>query len=150
MPRKQKPEMSQSSSLSVADLERMLNERRGELSKLEERRERIAAELAECDARIAELSGGAVSRGGRTRRRRRPGGRRVRNQPALKQVISEILQKSKKPLSLDDIIERVQAAGYRSSSANFRQVAYLNLFNMKRNGEVEHDSETKLYRAKAG
>ena len=134
--------MARIEALSVADLERMLEERRSELAGLLEQRERI-------DARIAELSGSAGRGRGRTRLRKKPGRRRARNQPALKSVITEILQKSKKPLSLDEIIEKVESTGYKSSSGNFRQVAYLNLFNMKKNGEVEHDSATKLYRAKS-
>ncbi|HEX6985353.1 MAG TPA: hypothetical protein VF170_08245 [Planctomycetaceae bacterium] len=140
--------MARAESLSVAELEQMLESRRAELGKLMDQRDRLAAELAECDARINELSGGST--GGRRRRvarRRKPGRSRIRNQPALKTVITEVLQKSKKPMSLDDIIEKVLATGYKSTSENFRQVAYLNLFNMKKNGEVEHDPATKLYRA---
>jgi len=141
--------MARNETLSVPELERMLDARRGELAKLTSRREQLAAELADCDLRIAELSGGSAASSGakRVARRPKPKRGRIRNQPSLKAVIVDILQKSKKPLSLDDIIEKVQATGYRSTSENFRQVAYLNLFNMKKNGEVEHDSETKLYRA---
>lgn len=143
--------MARNDALSVAELERMLDDRRAELAKLTDRRDKLASDLAECDARISELTG--ASRGGsggaaKVARRRKPkrGRGRFRNQPSLKSIIVEILQKSKKPMSLDDILEKVKATGYQSSSENFRQVAYLNLFNMKKNGEVEHDSETKLYR----
>jgi hypothetical protein len=136
--------MARNEALSVAELEKMLAERRAELGRLMAQRDQI-------DARIAELTGGGMRRRGRGRGRvavrRKPGRGRVRNQPALKQVINDILQKSKKALSLDEIIEKVQATGYKSNSGNFRQVAYLNLFHMKKNGEVEHDSASKLYRA---
>ncbi|MGC1273748.1 MAG: hypothetical protein WBC44_08585 [Planctomycetaceae bacterium] len=143
--------MARTDALSVAELERMLDDRRAELAKLTDRREKLSSDLAECDARITELTGASRGGGGKVARRRKPkrGRGRFRNQPSLKSIIVEILQKSKKPMSLDDVIEKVKATGYQSSSENFRQVAYLNLFNMKKNGEVEHDSETKLYRANA-
>lgn len=136
--------MARSESYTVAELEQMLNAaRQTEINKLRERRNQIAAELADCDRQLAALTG--ESPGGRLVRKRRPGG--GRSQPALKKVILEILQKSKKPISTDDIMERVQASGYKSKSDEFRKVVYLNLFNLKKNGDIKHDPASKLYSA---
>jgi hypothetical protein len=142
--------MARSDSLSVAELEQMLDSRRAELSDLESRRSQLAAELEECDARISQLTG-TPGRGRRGRKvaRRRPGGGRGRKQPALKNVIVEVLQKSKKALSVDEIVDRVLATGYKSSSDEFRKVAYLNLFHLKTSGDITHDPATKLYSANA-
>jgi DNA-binding transcriptional MerR regulator len=143
--------MTRLEALSLAELERMLEGRRAELAELTERRERLAAELAECDAQISRLSGDR--RRGRPPKvavRRKPGQRgRIRNQPPLKNVILDVLQKSKKALSVDEIMERVQASGYKSRSDEFRKVVYLNLFNLKKDGEVNHDPNTKLYSVRA-
>lgn len=147
--------MARIDALSVAELEQILTERKEELSELQARRESLTAELATCEARIADLlgsgSGSVSSKAPKTAKvaRRQPKRRRPRNQPSLKSIIQDILQKSKKPMTLDEIIEKVNETGYRSKAKDFRQVAYLNLFNMKKNGEVLHDSETKQYRAAA-
>jgi hypothetical protein len=145
--------MARADSLSVAELEQMLEARRSELSELESRRNKLAAELEQCDARISELTGARGRGRGRKVKRRRPGrpggGGGGRKQPALKSVIVEVLQKSKKPLSVDEIVDRVLATGYRSKSDEFRKVAYLNLFHLKTSGEVNHDPATKLYSANA-
>jgi len=45
------------------------------------------------------------------------------------------------------LAERVRAAGYKSNSDEFRKVVYLNLFNLKKAGEIKHDPATKLYSA---
>jgi hypothetical protein len=137
--------MARTDSLSVAELEQLLRDR------LIEQRDRLAAELAETERRLGELGGGA---GGEVRRRvvrkQRPGGgRRNRNQPALPQVIQEVLQKTKKPLSTEEVMERVLATGYKTTSANFKNVVYLNLFKMRNNSEIEFDAANKTYSAKS-
>lgn len=142
--------MARTESLSVAELERLLDDRRAELLELEGRRSRLAAELAECDSMIEQLTGARSGgrKGGKIAVRKKPRGG-GRKQPALKNVIVEVLQKSKKALSVDEIVDRVHATGYRSSSDEFRKVAYLNLFHLKKDGEIMHDPETKLYSAKS-
>lgn len=153
--------MAVKSSYSVADLEKMLEKQRGELDRLETRREKLAADLAECDARISELNGsggGAVASPARratkkktskkvARQKKTGGGKRVRNQPSLRQVVLDVLPAAKKPLSLDEVMERVLATGYRSNAGNFRQVVYLNLYNLAKKGTINHDSASKLYSA---
>jgi DNA-binding transcriptional MerR regulator len=61
------------SGLSLNDLRRMLEEKEGQLSGLAERRDELAAELAEVEAELA-AAGGAVRRGpGRPPGKRGPG-----------------------------------------------------------------------------
>jgi hypothetical protein len=55
--------------------------------------------------------GGSRSRGGR-----------VRNEKSLTALMGEILGKAGKPMPVGDIVAKVQAAGYRSNSANFRGI----------------------------
>lgn len=139
--------MARAETYSVAELEQMLEAaRKNELKRLADRRDQLAGELAELDRQIGNLGGEENGRG-RLVRKRRPRGGRGRNQPSLKKVVLDVLQKSKKPLSTDEIMERVQAAGYKSSSDEFRKVLYLNLFNLKKSGEISHDRATKLYSA---
>lgn len=152
--------MAVKSSYSVADLEKMLEKQRGELSRLEARRDKLTADLADCDARIGELNGGGVTGSGPVRRatkkkkskkvarrKKTAQGKRVRNQPSLRQVVLDVLPAAKKPLSLNEVMERVLATGYRSNAGNFRQVVYLNLYNLAKKGSIKHDSKTKLYSA---
>ena len=152
--------MAGKTSYSVTDLQKMLEKQHAELDKLKSRREKLAADLAECDSRISELNGagaGAVGTGGdgvgvkratkkkKVARAKKGGGKRVRNQPSLRKVIMDVLPSAKKPLPLDEVMEKVLATGYRSNAGNFRQVVYLNLYNLAKKGEINHDSKTKLY-----
>ena len=50
------------------------------------------------------------------------GGRRARNDQSLVQVINSVLNKAERPLLVSAIADAPTAAGYRSSSANFRGI----------------------------
>ena len=52
----------------------------------------------------------------------RGGGRRARNDQSLVEVINSVLQKAGRPLRVSAIADAASAAGYRSSSANFRGI----------------------------
>lgn len=96
--------------LSISALENMLQQRRAELAKLRKQRAGLERDLAKIDRRI-ESMGGSRSRGGR-----------VRNEKSLTALMGEILGKAGKPMPVGDIVAKVQAAGYRSNSANFRGI----------------------------
>src|SRR3954447_23096735 len=96
--------------MSISELENILQQRRGELSKLRKHRATIQRNLDRLDRQIESLGGGRA-RGGRTR-----------NTRSLTALLEEVLQKSSKPMQVGDIVERVQDAGYRSKSANFRGI----------------------------
>ena len=105
---------------SVAELERELAERKRGSEKLLRKRERVLAQLADIDAELAEMgispSGSALNRaggggGGRTR---------PRNDKPLPEAMVEVMRG--KQMGVSEIAEAVQAAGYKTSSANFRTI----------------------------
>ncbi len=123
---------------SVADLERILDERKGQLQDLAKRRDQAQKELDKLDAEIQGLVGvgGSV---GKIRRRRR----RVKNAQSLRAVVLEILGKNKKGFTLADLVVKVNESGYKSSSRNFRNVLYQCLYNTE---GIVHDDATGCYR----
>lgn len=123
---------------SVADLERILEERKSQLQDLAKRRDQAQKELDKLDAEIQDLvgPGGNV---GRFRKRRR----RVKNEMSLRAVVLEILGKNKKGFTLADLAEKVSETGYKSASRNFRNVLYQCLYNTD---GIVHDDSTGCYR----
>ncbi len=123
---------------SVADLERILDERKGQLQDLAKRRDQAQKELDKLDAEIQGLVGvgGSV---GKIRRRRR----RVKNAQSLRAVVLEIMGKNKKGFALADLAVKVNESGYKSSSRNFRNVLYQCLYNTE---GIVHDDATGCYR----
>jgi hypothetical protein len=123
---------------SVADLERILEDRKTQLQDLAKRRDQAQKELDKLDAEIQDLvgPGGNV---GRFRKRRR----RVKNEMSLRAVVLEILGKNKKGFTLADLAEKVSETGYKSASRNFRNVLYQCLYNTD---GIVHDDSTGCYR----
>lgn len=125
-PRKQKPAGKPLETVSTAKLAEELSRREKELSRLETRRERVAAQLAELDDQIATLAGaggyGATARGGV---RRRP-----RNDKPLADALVEVL--TGQTMGVSEVAEAVQRAGYRTSSPNFRTIVNQTLLRDKR------------------
>ena len=107
------PRGSNGVNLTLDQLERMLNQRRRELSRLTRKRATAEKRLSDIDERIRRLGGAAGVRGG---------GRRARNDQSLVEVIHGVLQKAARPLRVSAIADAASAAGYRSSSANFRGI----------------------------
>ncbi|MDB5323509.1 MAG: hypothetical protein JWN40_5140 [Phycisphaerales bacterium] len=112
------------SGLSLAQLERLMQSRRGEMAKLTRKRDKLQKQLDAIDERIASVSGGG-SIGGRP-------GSRARNKSSLQEVILQVLSKSNGPTSVGDILDKVSATGYRSTSANFRGIVNQTLIKDKR------------------
>jgi hypothetical protein len=104
-------------------LERMIHARRLEVRRLERLRAMYQRKVDSVDRRIAALSGNG---GGRA------GGRRRRNETNLSDAIAAVLSRAPSPLGVGDIVERVRAAGYRSSSANFRGMVNIALVKDRR------------------
>lgn len=107
--------------MSISELESMLQQRRGELGKLRKQRAELQRRLDKLDRRIESLGGGTGGRGGR-----------ARNEKSLKILMVEVLEKAGKALAVGDIMHKVQSAGYRSSSANFRGIINQTLIKDKR------------------
>jgi hypothetical protein len=101
---------TKSSSWSLRDLEKMISTRRAALAKLTKRRAKAQKQLDTIDREITQF-GGSGSRGSG----------RAKNAQSLVATLGAVL-KGKESMSVGDIVDAVQARGYRSSSANFRGI----------------------------
>ena len=118
-------------ALTIAQLERMLENRRSEASELQRERNKLMQRLDTLDRKLGALAGagmrfrnGAGAGGG--------GGGRGRNAKSLVASMEAVLAKSGKPMSVGDIVDAVQSGGYRSNSANFRGIVNQTLIKEKR------------------
>ena len=125
--------------MTVSDLERLLDTKKTQLNAALKKRATFLKDLEQVEKRIRELEGKPRTTRKKTRRVRR----RARNKVPLPAVVTEILAKSKKGLSLSELREKVLATGYKSNSANFKNVLYQCLYNSKK---FIHDEKTKTYR----
>ncbi len=89
----------------------MLNVRRSELAKLQKQRAGLVRELASVDRSISRIGGVGGTKGGR-----------ARNEQSLTETLQSVLKDAGKPMGVGEILAAVEAAGYRSSSANFRGI----------------------------
>lgn len=121
--------------MTVAELERILNTRRSALQELNKRRSKVQKELDKIDAEIQTLTGAS----GRQR------GRRSKNKLSLREMVLDLLKKSKKGYSLADLSRIILESGYKTASTNFRNVLYQCLYNT--NG-IYHDEASGTYRYK--
>ena len=111
-------------AFNIAQLERILEERRSELNRLERQRSDLQRKLDGVDRQIMKLNGSLRGRrGGSGGTGGGGGGRtRARNEHSLVDVIETVMRENGKPMRVGDIVEAVQAGGYRSTSANFRGI----------------------------
>ena len=125
---------------SLADAERVLEERKTQLRELSTRRDAAQKELDKIESEIAGLvgDGRAVGRNGRRARRRR-----AKNDRSLRAVVLEVLKGAKPGFSLKDLAEKVTSTGYKSTSRNFRNVLYQCLYNTE---GIVHDDATGRYK----
>jgi methionine salvage enolase-phosphatase E1 len=125
---------------SIADLERLLDERKAKLQDLLQARDRLQKQLDDLDAQIqdaASVDGPLIRRRGRKRR--------VKNETSLKAVVQQVLAKNKKGLSLADLEAAVTETGYKSGSHNFRNVLYQAAYHSP---DIARDEKTGLYKLK--
>src|SRR5258708_39560403 len=98
--------------LSLGELERLLKKRRREVDALTRKRAKIEKKLRALDEKIRLASGaGPTTRSGR-----------ARNELTLVDAIEGAFKGTAKALKVGEIMERVLASGYRSTSANFRGI----------------------------
>ena len=109
--------------MSVAQIERELRKRARFVGTLSRRRDRLAAKLDVMDARIASM-GGLSRAGGRGRFgvRKRP-----KNATNLVEALAKVL--ANKTLSVTEVAEVVQKAGYKTTSPSFRTIVNQTLIN---------------------
>jgi hypothetical protein len=117
-------------ALTIAQLERLLENRRREAAELQRERNKLLQRLDALDRRLGSLAGS----GGRGRNGSSGGGRggRARNPKSLVASMETVLERAGKPMSVGDIVEAVQSGGYRSNSANFRGIVNQTLIKEKR------------------
>src|SRR5262245_35808874 len=130
--------MAKDTSLSLADLEKLISNRTGQLDTLLKKRDELEAEVESLDAQLQEFvtTGSISKRGGR---------KRPRNEAPLRRVMLEVLGKTKRGLSLADLSQRIKETGYKSHSHNFKNVVYQCLYNTK---SVVRDDATGCYKVK--
>ena len=119
MPRPPNP-----AELTISDLERMLQKRRSALQSLARERDVAQRRVDALDAKIRLLRGGSTVGNGAP-------GRRRRNETSLVGTLAQVLRKAGKPLNVGDIVEKVQAFGYRSTAANFRALVNQTLIKQR-------------------
>lgn len=111
------------SSISVLDLKRELIKRQRTVGAIVKKRDRLVAKVRELDAAIADLGGrvlGGVN--GEISVRKRP-----KNDSNLVEALGAVLKD--KTMSVTDVAEAVQKAGYQTSSPNFRTIVNQTLIN---------------------
>ena len=122
--------------ISITDLEKMLSDRKADLAKLQATRAAAAKKLDEIDKQIAKMGGTAAASAGSTTSTpaapaTRRSGRRAKNSMSLVAALEQVL-KGQEPMKVADIVSGVEAAGYKSSSANFRGIVNQTLIKDKR------------------
>ena len=121
--------------MSVAELEKILDDRKVKALELVKRREELQKQLDDIDREIVDVMGD-----NRVIRRRR---RRLKNEMSLRAHVLELLGKSKKGYSMADMMTKIVENGYKSTSRNFRNVLYQCLYNTE---SIVHDDATGCYR----
>jgi hypothetical protein len=127
-------------NLSIAQLQRMMNEKKSQLDKLYRQRNDLQKRMGQIDKQIERVGGGVNGLRGLGRGMAGGGGgpgSRPRNERSLLDVIEGVLRDNGKPMKVGDIMDRVLATGYRSGSANFRGIINQTLIKDKRFGQVE-------------
>ncbi len=127
------------SNFSLSDLERILDERKSQAIELTKRRDQLAKELAKIELELQGIHG--KKRRGAPKGVRR--GKRPKNERSLREIIFDLLGKSKKGLTLVDLEPKVIEAGYKSASKNFSNMIYQCLYNSQ---GIAQDPETGCYR----
>jgi hypothetical protein len=138
-------------NLTIAQLQRVLNDKQSELQKLQRQRMNLQKKLAILDRQIDRVGGGAALNGSRGRGGAGPAGGftasgRARNDRSLLDTLEGIMRQHAKPMKVQEILDGVLATGYRSGSANFRGIINQTLIKDKRFGQVQRG----VYELKSG
>jgi hypothetical protein len=135
-----------SPDLSVPELESLLAQQKSRVTILDKKRSELQAELESVEQQLESLQGSAASTtrtGNRTGRR----GKRPKNAQSLAAVVTGILEKSSKGLSLDDLTAQVINSGYQTKAKSFSNVVYQCVYNSK---AIHRDKKSGTYRLKTG
>jgi len=132
-------QMNNKLDLSVADLERLLDQRKTEWDGLARKKNKLERDLERVERQMAVLEGRRGARRGRKI------GKRPKNEKSLRETVLDVLGRSKKGYSLAELSERILASGYKSNSSDFKNVVYQCLYNTE---QIVHDPEMGTYRIK--
>ena len=137
-----------SGAFNVSKMKSMFAQFRSHLETLQKRKSELQAELADIESMIGDFGGGASNGSASTgkRRGRPPGSKnlaktpgnspkrdgRVKNEMSLVASLEKVLGESANPLSVGDIMSKVQGLGYKSSSPNFRGIINQTLIKEKK------------------
>jgi hypothetical protein len=119
----------------------LLQRRKTLLDVLTDRRVKLQRDLERVESRIMTLEGRRSGALIMTRRRKRP-----KNEKPLSQVVMDILSRSKTGYPLAKLSEKVLATGYKSGSADFKNVLYQCLYN---SSQIVHEPESGNYKLKS-
>lgn len=121
--------------MSVAELQRIIAERKSRVAELKKERRKLLKELTRVEREI-ERAGGST--GGRRSATSRP-----RNTMSLAAAIAEVL-KNGKPLRVGEIADAVLKAGYKSTSPRFNAIVNQTLIKDKKRFEQVERGVYKL------
>jgi septal ring factor EnvC (AmiA/AmiB activator) len=96
---------------NIAQLERMLDDQKSKLNDLTRARLKLQRRLEALDTKISSLGGSPMAGNGR-----------ARNKVSLNESIVTVLQRGGSAMSVGDIVKRVLARGYSTTSPNFRSI----------------------------
>jgi hypothetical protein len=130
-----------STDLTVAQLEKLLDNKRALLDSLEKKRERLQKQLSAVEDRISAIGGARDSRFRKIRKR-------PKNDKTLLTVVLEVLAEHKKGLTLGDLSSKVLETGYKTGSSHFPNTVYQCLYN--NTDKIGYDAATRSYRLKTG
>ncbi|MCA9073755.1 MAG: hypothetical protein KDA93_01890 [Planctomycetaceae bacterium] len=125
------------SQMSVAELEKALSAKREKVDALLTERDQILRELDKVEGKIRDLGGNLSGRRAQGRR-----GPRAKNEKPLWGYVEDILGRSKRGVTIEELEKKVLASGYKTNSNNFRNVIYQCLYHAE---QVSHDSSTGRY-----
>lgn len=128
--------MEEPTELTVAELEQVLEKKKRRLSGLHRTRDQIERRLHAVQAKISRIQGSPE----RIQSPKRVS--RAKNERSLKDVVTELLGKSKKGLPLQELSEKVLATGYKTTSTNFKNTLYQTLYH---HDGIQLNKETGLY-----
>lgn len=126
-------------NLSIERLESILQKRRSDAQDLENKRNKLLAQLEIIDNKLTKIKGGSTTKKTKSR-----SVVRASNDRPLRAFVADALKKE--PANLQEITDRVLKAGYKSNSSKFKNVVYQSLFH---NEEFVHDAKTGQYSYKA-
>ncbi|MBC8443407.1 hypothetical protein H8D79_01635 [PVC group bacterium] len=124
MPRK-------SSKMSIAALEKVLQETKSKVDALKQKRESLLKKVKDVEKQIAAMEGAPLGpQEAAAPKVARGGGRR--NKVSLIQVCVDVLAKSGEVMTVGELAEGVAAAGYKSKSKDLKPLIYSQIYGESR------------------